>query len=270
MNTDTQYNMNINAPTNNSINDYNKKSKTLDYNNISKLNKRVPYKDSTFINNIIKDDTNESTTMKQIDILIHKKYKQVKYLKLAHEDTLSNYELYNESTTKLCYWCCHSFDNQPWGIPLKYDNDNNYFICTGNFCSPNCTLSYINQQYNNNTNKWEYISLLNFLYFKCFSKSEIIQPAPDKICLDTFGGPLTINEFRLLTLNNKYVFNINYPICYNIIPYLEQRNNNIKQEDYFISQNEDKLKTNKSKYKIKRNKPIYANKNTLEKILSFN
>lgn len=235
---------------------------------LDNLSRNNTYKHTSFLKNIIKEDNNEKSTLKQIDILINKKYKQVKYLKLSHDDTIHNYIPYEPVTNKLCFWCCHSFDNHPWGMPVKYNDEQDYFVCKGNFCSPNCTLSYINEKYNNSSRKWEYISLLNFLYFKCFSKTDIIQPAPDKYCLTEFGGPLDINEYRLLTLNNNYIFSINFPICYNIIPFLEQRNNTIKQDSYFVSIDTNKDISTKTKYKIKRTKPIYANKNTLEKILS--
>ena len=40
-----------------------------------------------------------------------------------------------------CLWCCHSFDNTPWGIPTKCVN--NEYHMFGIFCSPNCAASYI-------------------------------------------------------------------------------------------------------------------------------
>jgi len=59
-----------------------------------------------------------------------------------------------------CLWCSHSFENIPFGIPIKKEECTMHMF--GNFCSPECAAAY-----NFNTtddNIWERYSLLNELY----------------------------------------------------------------------------------------------------------
>jgi hypothetical protein len=221
---------------------------------------------NTLVNNCINDNKERNKQLKQIDILINNKYKQISSLGIFSSDNNKFKKTKNQSHAA-CFWCCHDFDNNPWGVPQRYNLENDTFICFGNFCSPNCTISYINEKYGNNTNKWEYISLLNFMYYKAFNNDDIIIPAPEKYCLQKFGGRLTIEEYRMLTLNNNKLYYVNFPICLNIMPVLQQKKNTLTQDSYFIPKDEQVNSMIKTKYKIKRNKPIYAGKNTLEKCL---
>lgn len=289
---DNSYNLNIEEDINSENKISNNISNTLLFNNENNkhneniqnndlqldlnIDNNIDLKDNNIDTNVQKLITNSTKTfkdrnknLKQIDILINNKYRQITEVDILNysSDNNNKFSKYPSTTNAYCYWCCHSFKNKPWGIPIKYNIDNNYFICFGNFCSPNCTLAYINEKYGNNTNKWEYISLLNFLYYLSFNNDDIIQPAPDKFCLTLFGGKLSIEEFRLLTLNNKNIYFIRNPICFYIKPILEQKNNNLTQDSYFIPKDEKTLQSVNTKYKIKRNKPIYAGKNTLEKCL---
>lgn len=220
----------------------------------------------TIVNNCINDNKERNKQLKQIDILINNKYKQISNLGIFSNDN-NKFKKNENHSNVACFWCCHDFVNNPWGVPQRYNLENDTFICFGNFCSPNCTISYINEKYGYNTNKWEYISLLNFMYYKAFNTDDIIIPAPERYCLQKFGGRLTIEEFRMLTLNNNKLYYVNFPICLNIMPVLQQKKNTLSQESYFIPKDEQVNSMIKTKYKIKRNKPIYAGKNTLEKCL---
>ena len=92
---------------------------------------------------------------------------------------------------KICCWhCCHSI-SQVFKLPIR-KNSNNIFECIGNFCSPECVLSYIDSDGNSFGDSWNQIELLyNMLDIK-----ERIQPAPRKELLKKFGGKLSIEKFR--------------------------------------------------------------------------
>jgi ribosomal protein S18 len=143
-----------------------------------------------------------------------------------------------------CFWCRHSFDNMPIGCPIQYKNarilksyfsevtkdkydiissipgtlpdtlqenmsliDNGYFLVDGVFCSFNCCLAFIQE---NNKNMLYDMSkqLLYKMYTMCFPQTpstHSIIPAPHWRLLKSYGGHLTIEEFRKKFNKIKYV-----------------------------------------------------------------
>lgn len=204
----------------------------------------------------------------QVEILLEKKYKHTKQLALLSNICISqNENKWLESTNIACFWDCHCFDHQPWGIPTKFDVHTNKFTLFGIFCSPNCALSYLLSNDAASNTLWERVSLLNLLNYKVYETDENIIPAPDKMCISLFGGPLNINEFRALTLKNNKVFNVNFPPCNIIIPVLEETKKICNQDTYFIPNDKKKQNKIQTELKIKRTRSIYSNKNTLDSLL---
>lgn len=204
----------------------------------------------------------------QVEILLEKKYKHTKQLALISNTCISqNDNKWLESTNIACFWDCHCFEHQPWGIPIKFDVQTGKFTLFGIFCSPNCALSYLLANEANTYSLWERVSLLNLLNYKVYENDENIIPAPDKMCLKLFGGPLDINEFRALTLKNNKVFNINFPPCNIITPVLEETKKIYNQDTYFIPSDKKKQNKIQTELKIKRTRSIYSNKNTLDTLL---
>jgi hypothetical protein len=198
-------------------------------------------------------DELNNNRLTQIEILINKKYRHTKQISLLNDICHNvNNRKWIEKTDCLCFWCCHSFDNIPWGIPLKYYNGE--FTLTGIYCSPNCAMAdLINTEKNTNT-LWEKIVLLNLLHHKIYETDENIVPAPDKISLKVFGGLFDINEYRLLTLNNKKNYNITFPPCNIMAPVLEETKKLTNQDHYFIPPDYNKNKKMSTELKIKRRK----------------
>lgn len=164
-----------------------------------------------------------------------------------------------------CLWCCHSFDNFPFGIPIKKTDEKVYMF--GNFCSPECAAAY-NFESNFLTNDiWERYSLLNYLYKK---NNKGIKLAPPKLLLKKFGGRMNIQEFR----KNNNIYDKNYklilPPMVSIIPFVE---------DVCLTTNEDTSQFNSMfnsqiqrvnrEYKLKRNKPLPNSQNTLENCMNL-
>tara|TARA_B100001115_G_scaffold184555_1_gene187551 strand:+ start:1199 stop:1846 length:648 start_codon:yes stop_codon:yes gene_type:complete len=115
-----------------------------------------------------------------------------------------------KKTNVLCHWCKHNCLYSPIGCPIKYTNTpKKYYTVDGVFCSFNCCLAYINDNkhkslYDNST------QLLHRMY-KDLNEIEIeINGAPNWRLLDTFGGHLTINEFRKNFKTYSYKDNDNY------------------------------------------------------------
>lgn len=204
-------------------------------------------------NELLKDLNNDN--LKQIEILIKKKYHHTKQVSLLNKfcvDIKTN-NIWPNKTNIKCLWCCHNFDNTPWGTPTKYENGK--FTLKNIFCSPNCGMSHILHNEKNENVLYEQIALLNFLYHTIYECDDNIVPAPDKMSLQEFGGPLTISEFRYLTLNNKKIYDIKYPPCDITAPILEETKKLTDQANFFIPIDYNKINKINDELKIRRRNP---------------
>jgi hypothetical protein len=121
-----------------------------------------------------------------------------------------------EKCDTCCWWCCHTFENSPCTLPIKYDSLRKRFTFVGIFCSWNCVRTYNLDR--NDYKKYERNSLVTFLIQQLYGIVQAIhiKPAPPRQTLKMFGGYLSIDEFR----NNSFVdsyrinlhnFNFIYP-----------------------------------------------------------
>lgn len=120
---------------------------------------------------------------------------------------VNSHLLKDKVSNTLCEWCCHSFDNDYIGLPMKYTGD--VFHVLGCYCSFECACA--DNFYSNvsNINIWETFNLLTLMAIKMDYKYPIY-PAPSRKCLSVFGGYMNIQEFRdfkkeskILVLNNN-------------------------------------------------------------------
>lgn len=112
-------------------------------------------------------------------------------------------------TDVLCWWCCHSFDTYPVCAPINYDTKNKQFKVIGCFCSFNCSKAYLIKELNK-----AYYAYNTFLYKQLTGKLKNINAAPARSVLNSFGGPLTIEEFRYTFDTLSYIKSNIYPLVY--------------------------------------------------------
>lgn len=113
-----------------------------------------------------------------------------------------------QQTKLYCFWCCHSFESIPWGIPVKYNNG--IFHVDGNFCSPECAAAYNYEQ--KDFNMWERYALLNLLYNKVnYPKYQKLKLAPPRRLLIEYGGNMSIDDFRKYCNNYTRDYMVNFP-----------------------------------------------------------
>ena len=95
-----------------------------------------------------------------------------------------------------CYWCCHTFDGPPIPLPVDYDAKRDRFLITAPvFCSWSCAKACNNERksYTRDTNAVHALTLLHKRVTKTLST---ITPAPPRLLLSLFGGPMDIEDFR--------------------------------------------------------------------------
>ena len=198
-------------------------------------------------------NTNKGPVLKVIELL--KDFEE----KNKHNEWPSN-------TTIACYWCCHQFNNTPFGIPVRYTNDR--FHVYGCFCSLECAAAYNLDSKDASDDVWERSSLINMLARQLDYKN-YVKPAPSRLSLKMFGGHMDIQEFRTYCQSNK-VININFPPMMTITQQIEEINETDINNDYrYIPIDTDRINKYKEKVKLKRHKPLTNFKNTLDHTMNL-
>lgn len=159
------------------------------------------------------------------DIINDMKYKEVEVLSDEHiekkdsieldinnlsiEDKLKSMKIKLDNMNLLnlnscCFWCTCEFDNIPIHIPKKCTN--NEIHVYGNFCSPECALSYLLNEKIDESTIFERMHLLNYIYGSIYEYKESIKPALNPYySLSKFFGTLSIDEFRdAKSIKKKY------------------------------------------------------------------
>lgn len=116
-------------------------------------------------------------------------------------DKYTGKEILNKKPGIVCWWDTCEFDNEPFYIPEKVDN--NQYHVFGCFCSYNCAVSYnLNM---NDYKMYDRYSLIKKLYVDVIDYNEEIVLAASREVLEKYGGPLTITEYRenFITLDYK-------------------------------------------------------------------
>lgn len=171
------------------------------------------------------------------------------------------------NTSICCYWCCHKFDNAPFGIPVNFSKNN--FDVFGCFCSLECAAAYNFKMQENVDEMWERYNLINLLHRRLELDGKIVKPAPDRLALKMFGGHLDIDEFRQFFKSNKLV-NVNFPPMSSLTQQIEEVNEYELNNDYkYIPIDTERIDKYKAKMMFKRNKPLVNTKNSIESIMNL-
>ena len=129
----------------------------------------------------------------------------------------------------LCWNCSHPFHESITGIPLKYEN--NIFYTYGDFCSLECGARYASEYFSDRF--LDIYSLINLFSFKIRNTEKQVEMAPNKLLLTSFGGNLTIDDYRKDFMTNN-VYNVILPL---IVPLRHitdtyEVSNNIQKNNY--------------------------------------
>ena len=114
-----------------------------------------------------------------------------------------------ERTAVACHWCIHAFNTPPVGMPTRKMADGKFSV-SGVYCSLECAVAH-----NFDVNRASHAAYTR--HALCCEMASTanktvrpvhINPAPPRALLSTFGGPLSIDEFR----NSDKAYTIVYPL----------------------------------------------------------
>jgi hypothetical protein len=169
---------------------------------------------------------------------------------------------WRESSDSHCWWCSHSFDSVPVGLPNKYCPKQKKFYLYGCFCSFNCAHSY-NLDIKD-YKVWERYALLNYIkkiiYKNTNNTDNLIKPiisAPPKEVLKVYGGELSIEEYRNSSISIPKEYYHLLPPMIPIFSVVEEI------PKFFYQDRGSKKKNDFGELKIKRNKPLLTQNNNL-------
>jgi hypothetical protein len=183
----------------------------------------------------------------------------------------NRYQKLPNKTEIACFWCCHGFNTPPVAIPSHILNE--LWHMYGNFCSPECAVSYLFKERIDSHVQWERYALLNSLYS---DDAEIgarsatgIRPAPPREVLRMFGGSMDISEYRGLVHERKLRVDVMVPPMVSIIQTMDTKpidfyDQNLK--NVFIH-NDISHKYNSpgaQGLRLRRSKPTKAKESTVE------
>lgn len=175
------------------------------------------------------------------------------------------------SSTAACFWCCESFEGRPCVIP-SYISDNTWHVY-GNYCTPQCALAYLLTETIDTHTRWERIALLNRLYSDSFEGR--IYPAPSRESLQRFGGPVSAEDYRTMSIRQRVRVDIQLPPMVSILASMDTkpidfyettlRNTSVNPYQQLLTkQNDDHVPL-----KLKRTKPLKDKESTLDACLNI-
>lgn len=164
-----------------------------------------------------------------------------------------------------CLFCSHSFENEPFGIPIKKVFGK--YLMFGNFCMAECAAAFIfDNNFFNDSEKAESYSLLNYLY----GNGDGIKIAPNKLCLKRFGGRLTIEQYRNNLKSGTKNLKVIIPPLTSVIPNVEETNISKSLNDIGTSFfNSSIVSKSGELLRLKRQRPLPDSNNTLEACMNL-
>ena len=199
---------------------------------------------------------------KKANVLVEKK--KIDYTMKMFRDYNTDKE-WPTKTDIHCFWDCGEIEGQPFGLPIKYVDGVYYLI--GCFSTPECAAAY-NFNDSSISNPWYNYSLLNMMCRKMFNNPKLkIKVAPERQCLQKFGGNLTLKEFREICMDYGKDYKIVFPPVISVIPLQEEVN--IRKQEQSRTKNVPVINTEEKVFKLARKKPLKNFEFTLDNCMNL-
>ena len=199
-------------------------------------------------------ETQDSATARFDESAIHDLISKIQNITEYRDDTV-------------CFNDCHVFCGNSFCIPTHYESYTNTYSGEGNFCSPECCLTYIyNDSKLTESDKWYRHSLVESVYGKLYPPGSNLHPAPDRRVLRMFGGNLDIQQYRELIRHSTK------PLQLSIAPirlYMPSVNTQVSARDVksYVSLTAETVQKASQQLRLRRSKPVYEGTATLDKCI---
>jgi hypothetical protein len=168
-----------------------------------------------------------------------------------------------DSVDVACFWCTECFENQPCVIPER--EEKKIYKVYGNFCSPECALSYLLSENLDSHVRWERMSLLHRLYSDLYPNR--IFPAAARESLKKFGGPMSIEQYRNTMYSKQVRVDIQMPPLVSILGTMDT-----KPIDFYDTSTKGNTGSNMTErfskaeegLRLRRTKPLKDKESTLD------
>lgn len=173
-----------------------------------------------------------------------------------------------ESTEIACFWCAHTFQGMPCVIPER--EVNGVYTVYGNFCSPECGVSYLLGESLDPHTRWERMALLHRVYDPLGNGR--IFPAPARETLSLFGGPFSIETFRKTASEKRVRVDVHMPPMVSILGSIDT-----KPIDFFDTTVKSGIsgpivapaRSIEEGLRLKRSKPLKEKESTLDSVMNI-
>lgn len=149
--------------------------------------------------------------------------------------TKETYSAVPSKVTQNCFWDGHYFVGQPFVIPNRIVREEDgkpvYEVESKFCCSPECCAAQLFKGNSSDSfSKWEKYALMNQMYKQMYKIGHAIRPAPDRELLESYGGTLSIIEYRKLVRQGHIRIDLIAPPMIAVNAVLD-----IKPADYYES-----------------------------------
>lgn len=171
-------------------------------------------------------------------------------------------------TDAACFWCCQPFSHRPVVLPIRDTGE--YMTVMGNFCCPECACAYLFDIRQDTHTRWEQLSLLYRVYGSVCGGT--IHPAPHRTLLKTFGGCLTIEQYRQMIRSYKVRVDIHLPPMVSILATMDTKPIDFYDASLTKNVNEtvtERLQKAEEVLRLRRTKPLKAWESTLDACINL-
>ena len=170
-----------------------------------------------------------------------------------------------ETTDIACFWCVHPFAGRPCVIPER--EIAGVYTVYGNFCCPQCAMSYLLGENVDPHVRWERIALLQRIYDK--DAKHRIFPAPARESMTVFGGPMSIETFRATVAAGQVRVDMHMPPMVSILGSIDT-----KPIDFFDTSMKNTVvgpaeKVQEEGLRLRRSKPLKERESTLDTVMNI-